>query len=188
MRTIKIDDVCEIGKEIIDYVNKTDYEVVVVGYSDTIGELLTYLIKESDSILVNAEFSSPDIDGYEEAYYLIYDDEEIWVGKAQNDGSKKYILFDSEKTYVEEDFVDEYKKTNYLDDDVTVFKFDYEDEDDIPWASDDDEKPVSICMDDDECGFCFCIEDENNHTRFKYRGNKKLTPEKISEIINEYMF
>ena len=181
MKKIKIDDICEIADQIIKYADDTDNDVVVVGYSETIGELFNYLIKETDSELVDAEFSSPEIDGYDEAYYIIYDKEEIWLGRAYSEDHGKYIKFCHDMAYVEEDFLDDFKETNSVDN-VVVFGFtDVNDED-------EDDNNVSICMDDDECGFCFCIGDDVNHTKFKFRGNKKLTPEKVSEIINEYVF
>ena len=172
-----VDDVIVIAKEI----SKTEEYTVLVGYYETVVAVLNWLIKMTDAEFTSGELNQPEIDGYDEAYFLEYDGEEIWVGKAYDENFHKYLYFEVDNAYVEEDFYDQYAKSNSTHN-VIVFGFDDVNDDK---AEDDG---VSICMDDDECGFCFCIDNDVAHTKFKYRGNKKLTQEMVSNIINEYVF
>ena len=161
-------------------VRDKDYNIVLISDYEDIVEAFNILIKTTGAEFVAGELDSYDCSGYDNAYYLEFDNEEIWLGKAVWD-DEKYYCFESDIAFVKDDFYKDYL-TNNDDEGVIVFGYDEgESEKDL-----DDH--VKFCMDDDECGFCCCIDDDNNHMKFKYKGNKKLNKEEISKIIDDYVF
>ena len=161
-------------KDIADDMIQTKDPSVLVGYYETVVDALNYLIKTTVAEFTSGELVDPDIDGYDDAYYLQYDGDEIWVGKAKYDDSDKCIMFDEKYAFVEEDFADWFTDVNKY---CTVVEFGYDDV--------HDEDPFCICMDDDKLGFTFCMEDEDGFTKFKYRGSSKLTEADIRKMLHE---
>lgn len=183
---IIIDDVCDIANDVIEYFeDNSSGEVVVVGYYETIAEIFNTIIHETDARFCAGRLYPPEVNDYDEAYYLSYDGEEIWVGECEWKSHNKYISFEFDRAYVEEDFYDKFLSNN-SEDGVVVFGL--SDVNDMDDAADIHEDDVSLCMDDDGYGFCFCIGDDIHHTKFKYRGNTKLSRDAVSSIINSYIF
>lgn len=182
MKKMIIEDIGDIVDNIIK-IGEQKKQVVVLGYYETIAALFNILMKVTDSEFIAGQLAPYEVDGYDEAYYLEYNADEIWLGKAQWEGHDQYLKFEWDETFCEEDFAEKYIKSNG-DENLTIFGF-KDVHDDVPnkYGSNG-----NVCMDDDECGFCFCVEDGENHTKFKYRGSNKLTRDQVSKIINEYIF
>ena len=181
MRKIVIKDLSKIAEEISECCHDSHVGVVVVGYYETIVELFNILIKTTDSEFISGELHPCEYDGYEDAYYIEYDNNEIWTGKARYDCSDDYVMFDEDIAYVEEDFLKDYLKSNNIDN-VVVFGFS-----DVHDEKDNEHNPnTCLCMNDDNTGFTFCTENEFGHSKFKYKGNKKLTEDEAWEIVDKY--
>ena len=181
MRKIIIKDLDKIANEISERCRDNDVGIAVIGYYETIVELFNVLIKTTDSEFIAGELHPHDYDGYDDAYYIEYDNNEIWIGKVRYDGSNDYVKFSEGIVYVEEDFLKDFLKSNDVDN-VVVFGFlDVHDEIDKEYNSN-----TCLCMNDDDTGFTFCAENEFGHSKFKYKGNKKLTEDEAWEIVNKY--
>ena len=178
MRKIVIDDIAQVSAEMIAYNSIEGHGCVAIGCYEVIVEILNTIIKNTSATFVNGELKKPDVDGYEDAYYIEYYEDELWLGKIYSELHKAYILIEADKVWVEEEFLDDYLNVNDAEN-VTVFSFDAADED----AS----KVPCLCLDDDELGFTCCYSDEDGHGKFKYRGSEKITKEKAWDIVHDYL-
>lgn len=168
---MKINDPIDIAKLLPDY--PTEDIIGVVGYYETIIDILNWLIKNTVAEFVEGELHSSDYDNYEDAYVLQYFDNGIYIDRLVGEKYSPILTYD--KTYLEEDFIEEYTENNIINDSVTLFG--YKDEEH------QDDECNYFCMDDDLCGFCCCID----NTKFKYRGSVKLTTDMINKILNDFL-
>lgn len=186
MKKIIIDDVAQITSDVIKLMD--DFEnVLIVGYYETIVEAFNLLMKLTDNEFVSGELYPVDYDNYEDAYYLECNGGQLYFGKARWNGHDKYIMFDFDKAFVEEDFLDDFLTNNDIDD-VVVFGFeDVRETENVEKSDGKEDGDYTICMDDDEKGFCFCINNDFEHTKFKYRGDKKLNRDEVMKMVHEYI-
>ena len=175
MEKITIKDYTQIVEDIIGY--DDGCSISVVGTYETIIKIFNDLIKSTDADFVAGEIYSPDWDNYDDAYFLEYTDEKIWLGKAIWEGHDCYIQFDSNTVYVEEEFLDKYFVRDNDNNKLIVFKYAEEE-----FADDN----YCMCLSEDGKGFTLCVEDEFGHSKFKYQGTKELTEKDAWEIIEKY--
>lgn len=170
----------DIAEKLMDFVEDSICHTgIIIGYYDTIVDAFNYIIKNSDANFAEGELNSPEWDGYDDAWYLDYSEDEIYLGKAYNNESDRYFMFEGDLVYVEEDFVDGYLKTNDKEN-VIVFGFDDIEEDD---NTPSDKTGTCLCLTDDKMGFSFCADNEYGHQKLVYRGNKKLTEDEAWSIV-----
>jgi hypothetical protein len=169
-KTIRVENPVEIAHKMIDH--SATKIIGVVGYYETIVDILNWLIKNTDAEFVEGELHAYEYDHYEDAFVLEYYENEIYINKFANEHN--HLTLSCDNTYVEEDFVDEYAETNIMDEDVIIFGYS-----DVDNSNDGN----YFCMDDDLCGFCCCID----NTKFKYRGSVKLTTDMINKILNDFL-
>lgn len=177
-KKILFEDYEHLTEEIISSINNGHESVALVGYYGTVCDVMNMLIKDTKLELISADLHDYDYDEYEDAYYLEVDAEnnQIWIGKMKWENDRNYITLYDEVVFVEEDFSEEYFKNNSKD---GVFVIGFTD------VVDNEDKSC-LCFDDDNCGFSFCINTDMGRSKFKYRGNTKLTPEDAWEIVSEY--
>lgn len=184
MKKKVIDDIQVIVETMIDY-GKDSKQTLLIGYYDTIITAFNMLIKSSDAEFVAGEIDPYEWVSYDDAYYLEYDGEEIYVGRTVWKGHDRYLIFDGYSVaFIEEDFYEDFCETNTTNNAIPFGFSDVNEQ--VDKQTEDDQ--TSLCMDEDECGFCFCIGTDDNHTKFRYRGNKKLTQSEVGKMINEYLF
>lgn len=177
MRKIVIDDIAQISAEMIAFNSIEGHHSVVVGSYEVIVEILNTIIKNTNAVFVNGELNMPDSDGYENAYYLEYAEDELWVDKMYNEMHKRYLTIEADRVWVEDEFSNDYLDANDAKN-VIIFEFDSELE--------DPSKVPCLCLDDDALGFTCCYNSELGHGKFKYRGSEKLTEEKAWDIVYNY--
>lgn len=177
---IKIDNIESIVKN-FPALCQDDKDVVIIGTYDTVVDAFNYLIKNTDSKFVCGELQPPEMDEYDDGWYIIFDKDEIWMGKTKTSDRCDCVTFDCDYAYVEDGFEKAYLPNN-TEDGMVVFTYDEIEEDD---HEDDDNH--CVCMDDDRMGFCLCINENDFHHKFKYRGNRKLTDDDVINICNEYL-
>lgn len=173
------DFICNVLFDELKTTNREN-DVTVVGYYDTIIEILNYCMRDgnNDFCLVSCDIAPPDFDGYDDAYMIQFDvvNGKMYVEKAAAESGKYLIVLD-DLVFIEEDFVDGWVETNESEN-MIVFGFS-----DITNVNSSDVTERSVCVDNDMLGFCACsIDDVGFHT-FKYRGNSKLTKNDIDKIL-----
>lgn len=172
-----VDDVYEIVDDILEIYDKKKQKIAVVGYYETILEIMNALIKVTEGICFESGvLENPEYTEYEDSFYLLLEDDGITTGEMWNDFNERYLILEPDCAFVEEDFADDYFDVNE-DKNVVVFGFD-----DVHDYIEHDDKPC-VCMTKDKKGFTFCVDDEFGHTKFKYHGNKVLSEEEMWDII-----
>lgn len=170
-----------------DHNNNIDNLIVAIGCYETVADILNYLIKHTDSNFVSGELNEPEWDGYDEAYYIEYSSDEIYVGKAaviKKDTTGKetatYIGYGADKVFVHTDYLNGYLKNN-SEDGVVSFMF-FEDT--------DEEYSDNPCIftDKDNKGFTYCDYSDDGYYQYTYRGVNKLSEEDIKKILDKFVF
>ena len=174
MKKIVVENCAQIAMDIAEC--KDSVSVAVVGSYETIVEIFNILMKSTDAEFVAGEIHPSYWDNYEDAYYLKYSNDELWLGKAVWENHDSYVLFDDDNVYVEEDYLDKYIESNN-NDNLIVFCYGEEKNTDDNYC---------MCLSEDGKGFTFCVEDEFGHGKFKYQGTKELTEKDAWEIIEKY--
>lgn len=180
MKKLKIEDNVDLFVEVKKTYEQT-HNVILIGYYSEIIEVANALIKETNAEISNANIYSPDYDEYDDAYYLEVIDDEIWIDEAQSDGVMSYFGDSEGEVFVGVDFIDEYLKIN-PDKNLTAYSCD----DFVLLTEDESKGEPCLCMDDDGMGFTFCIHDKDSEYKFKYKSDKKLTPDDAWVIVSRH--
>lgn len=176
---IKIDNIESIVENFIPLCGD-DRDAVVIGTYETVVDAFNYLMKNTDSQFVCGELELPEMDGYDDGWYVIFDKNEIWTGKIKTSDRCDCVTFDCDYAYVEDGFEKAYLSKN-TEDGMIVFTYD-----DVDECNHNDDYHGCVCMDDDKMGFSLCINEDGFSHKFKYRGNNKLTEDDVIDICNKY--
>ena len=172
-----VDDVYEIVDDVLELYINGKQKIAVVGYYETILEIMNTLIKITDDVnFESGVLENPQYTEYEDAFYLILEEDGITTGEMWNKYHERYLMLEANYTFVEEDFAEDFFDTNE-DKNVVVFGFG-----DVHDEVGDHHEPC-VCLTNDRKGFTCCIDNGFSYTKFKYSGSKILSDDDVWDII-----
>ena len=176
---IKIDNIESIVENFVPLCGD-DRDAVVIGTYETVVDAFNYLMKNTDSQFVCGELELPEMDGYDDGWYVIFDKNEIWTGKIKTSDHYDCVAFDCDYAYVEYGFEEAYLSNN-TDDGMVVFTYSTNTNGNV------NDHPCVIYMNDDNTGFTFCFKNDLVDKKFQYVGNIPLEFRDIVNIVEQYM-